>query len=250
MSALLYSGLAGVLQSYTFTYDMKVEVAPADEASAEALGEALGAEMLGLLSMRAAGSGAVQVVDPALSKANMRMDIEMEFAGQTESLHMVVVGDTAWMRLGDKGPWQKMDVGEAGGVAPGIDPNTVLADLDKATDVRWIEESELEGERVHHLRFSFDPSEMDLSSLFAGANLGQLSPEEFQSILEEMIIEGETWLGVGDLLPRQQRLVISTVVPMPEEAGIPEAKLRFVIDVVSRLDNFNEEIIIEPPTEE
>ena len=248
-AALLYSASAKGLQSASFTYDMNMTMAAADEAATKALGPA--AAMLSNLSIKASGTGAMQVIDAAKGLANMRMDMDTEAMGQTFHIQTISVGGTTWTRVGTDGAWQKADIktnGTAGKAATGVDPSNMLLAFDSATDVKWLDDEPLNGEPVQHLGFKIDPAKLNLAGVLQSSQNGKATPEELQAMMENMTINAEAWLGAGDLLPRQEKLTIGWVMPLPGEIGV-KANLKVGMDTLMIFDMINQPVEIKAPTE-
>lgn len=228
---------------------MNMTMAPADDASAKALGPA--ADQLSQVAIKGTGQGAIQVIDPLAGKSNMSMDLEMNAVGQKIMLHMIMVGDTAWVRMGDQGDWQKSDA-KAGASKSlgGMDPKTMLESYRNATKVQFVEDTKLGEEAVRHLHFVVDPSKTDMSSVVNSATAnssGQLSPEDLQAIMKEMTIDVDVWLTAKELQLRQEKMVMSFTMPLPGLPAGVEARLLTKMDLLMRFDKINQPVKIEPP---
>jgi len=235
------------MKSAEFQYDMVMTMEPADEAAEEALGPAAGA--LAGFTMTATGTGAMEILGAAAMKNKMRMQLDMEAAGEQIRMEMVMIEDTVWVRTGEDAEWQMAEADQAGVALPGgMDPNDMLEAFTDATEVEWIEDTELNGESVSHLRFTVDPAKFDMSALTS--TLGEdASAEDIAALLKDMTIDVEVWLTTGDLQLRQQRMLIGMIMSMGEELDNPDARIRMNMDATMRLMNVNEPVTIEPPTE-
>jgi hypothetical protein len=242
LAALLYAGSPDMFKSARFIYEMTMEMGPADDVTAKILGEE-GVAMMQAFGMQASGTGAMQVVDAAAGKTNMQMEIEMGVLGQTMKVETIVIGDSAWARM-NGGAWQKSDDATAGSSAG--DPAAMLETFRAATKVEWLDNKPLDGEAVHHLRYVIDPEKMDLSSMLKSTPgvSDETSAEEALAILKQMTLEGEAWLAASDLSLRQQRMLMTMIVPMPDEE---EARLKVVMNMLMRYTEVNKPVVIEPP---
>ncbi len=250
-AALVYSASAKGLRSATFTYEMNMTMAPADDASTKALGPV--ASVLSNLAIKASGTGAMQVVDAATGRANLRMDISTEAMGQKILVQTLTVSGTTWTRVGTDGAWQKADIKQAGTTAnaqTGVDPSNMFLAFDGATEVKWLDDNPLNGKPVRHLSFSIDPAKLNLAAVIQKSQNGKATPEEIQATMENMTIDAEAWLGAEDLLPHQEKLSIGwvMVMPLPGQAGI-NADLKVGMDTLMVFDKLNEPVEIKAPAE-
>jgi hypothetical protein len=249
MAALLYSSSTGTFRSATFTYEMTMTMKAADEASAQALGKT--AQFLETFTMSATGDGAMQVVDAKAGKANMRMDFDMNVMGQKITIQMVMVDNILWIRTGDEKIWQKTVITsteQAASVMPGgMDPTSMLESFQNATNVQWVEDTTLKGEPVRHLRFAVDPKKLNLDSVLESMSKEEASSEDLKMIMEGMKVDADVWLRAKDLAVRQEKMVISVVVPAPKALDVPDAKLRMDIGMVMFFDKLNEPVEITSP---
>jgi hypothetical protein len=248
-AALVYSASAKGLRSATFTYQMTMTMAPADDASTNALGAA--AAMLSNLAIKASGTGAMQVVDAAKGQANVRMDINTDAMGQKILVQTITVSGTTWTRVGTDGAWQKADVKTGGTIAKtqtGVDPSSMFLAFDGATDVKWLDDNPLKGKPVHHLSFSIDPAKLNLAGVIQNGQNGKATPEELQAMMKIMTINAEAWLGADDLLPRQEKLTLGWVMPLPGNAGV-SANLKVGMDTLMVFDKLNQPVEIKAPAE-
>ena len=162
LGALLYASSGDAMKSAEFQYDMVMTMEPADEAAEEALGPAAGA--LAGFTMTATGTGAMEIVDAAAMKNKMRMQLDMEAAGEQIQMEMVMIEDTVWcapVRMRN-GRWQG---GSGWGGAPGGMDERHVGGLYRRHRSQWIEDAELNGESVSHLHFTVDPAKFDMSAL-------------------------------------------------------------------------------------
>lgn len=247
MAALLYASSAQAMKTAEFEYEMRMTMEAADDAAAEALGAAL--DVLKSFAMTATGSGALEIVDPEGTQNKMRMQLDMKAAGQQMQVEMIMVGDTVWTRAGEDGEWQQSDVEKDQSTVPGgMDPNKMLQSFKDATDAEWIEDTELDGTPVSHLRFTMDPTKFDMSSLTA--TLGEnASAEEIAKMMQDMTIDADVWLTTDELQLRQERMLIGLVMSMADQVDNPDARIRINMDTTMRMLSVNEPVTIEPPTE-
>lgn len=247
MGALLYASSGDAMKTAEFEYDMTMTMEPADEAAEEALGPAV--EILSGFTMTATGTGAMEVVDATGLNNKMRMQLDMEAAGEQIAFEMIMIEDTVWVRMGEDGEWEKAEADQAQSVIPGgMDPNDMMKAFTDATQVEWIEDTELDGEAVSRLRFTVDPAKFDLGSL-AGTLGEDASAEEVEAMLKDMTIDAEVWLTADELQLRQQRMLIGMIMSLGKELENPDARVRMNMDATMRLMNVNEPVTIEPPTE-
>jgi hypothetical protein len=248
MGALLYIGQPGSFKSAEFDYLMTLEMSPADEASAAALGDE--AEMLSDVRMTITGDGAMEVTDPGALKSKMRMNMNLSMAGQQMAMELIMIDQTAWIRVGPDGEWQKVEGEQAMAAIPGgMDPESMLETFQNATDVVWIEDLEIDGEPASHLSFAIDPAKLDLKSLTAMTNQAELSEEEMEQILRDMEPVIDVWVTRADLELRRQRMAFDMIMAFPEELGISDAQLRMAMVMDMQLSNVNQPVTIEAPAE-
>lgn len=245
LEALMYSGEAGLFKTAEFTYTMSLGAKAADEASAEKLGSLL--DQLAAALSQMTGEGALEIVDAGARKVNMRMKLGMDVGGQKFAVETILVDGESWARLGEDQPWQKAE-SSAVAATTGIDPASLVDMVKDATKVEWIEETELNGERVHRLRYTMDPGKMDFSQILQSAT-GELPEETLQAMLEEMNVDAEVWLRASDLQMRQQRMLVTMTMPLPDDAGLGDVKILMTIDMTMAYSKINEPVVIEAPEE-
>jgi hypothetical protein len=247
LGALLYATSGDAMQTAEFEYDMVMTMEPADEAAEEALGPAV--DVLSGFTMTASGTGAMEIVDATALKNKMRMELDMEAAGEQIAFEMIMIEDTVWVRMGEDGEWEMAEADQAQPAIPGgMDPNDMMEAFADATDVEWVEDTELDGEAVSRLRFTVDPAKFDLGSLTR--TLGEdATAEEVEALLKDMTIDAEVWLTTDELQLRQQRMVIGMIMSLGDEMDNPDARVRMNMNATMRLMNVNEPVTIEPPTE-
>lgn len=248
MAALLYTGRPGSFSSAEFDYVMTLEMSPADEASAAALGDDAG--QLSDVQMKITGDGAMEVTDPGALKSKMRMAMNLDMAGQQMAMEMIIIDQTAWIRVGSEGEWQKVEGEQATSAIPGgMDPESMLETFQNATDVVWVGDLEIDGEPVSHLRFAIDPAKLDLASLTAMTDQEELSEQELQEILQDMKPVIDVWITRSNLELRRQVMAFDMIMPFPEELGASGAKLRMAMEMDMQFRNVNQPVTIEPPAE-
>jgi hypothetical protein len=248
-AALLYSTSGKGLKSASFTYEMNMTMAAANDASTQALGPA--AAILSGLAIKASGTGAMQVVDAAKSQVNVRMDINTEAMGQKLLIQTITVSGTTWTRVGTDGAWEKAATktdGTSALIQTGVDPSNMFLGFDGATNVKWLDDKPLNGKPVYHLSFSIDPAKLNLAGVIQNSQNGKATPEELQAMMKNMKIDAEAWLGADDLLPHQEKLTIGWVTPLPGDAGI-SAQLKVGMDTLMVFDKVNEPVEIKAPAE-
>jgi hypothetical protein len=246
-AALMFSSAGEMFKTAEFTYAMTMTMAPADDASKEALGDQ--AAELEDFEMTMNGAGAMDMSDP--DNVKMRMDMDMDAVGQQISIEMVVIGKTAWMKMPGQDEWTKVEDEQALSALPtGITPDQMLKDFESAVDVEWIEDTTLNGEEVSHLRFTMDPSKMDLEALTGSLTQGETIPtEELQEMMKDMKPVTDVWLSRATLQPRAQKMTLDWVMPLPEEASAGGAKLRITMLMDAQYSKVNEPVTIEAPAE-
>ncbi|MCU0508709.1 MAG: hypothetical protein MUC34_09940 [Anaerolineae bacterium] len=246
-AALLYSSAGEMFKTAEFTYDMTMTMAPADDASKDALGDE--AAEIENFKMNLAGTGAMDMTDP--ENVKMRMDMDMSAAGQDISIEMVMIGKTAWIKMPGQDEWTKAEGDQALSTLPtGITPDQMLEDFENAVDVEWIEDTTLNGEEVSHLRFTMDPSKMDLEALTGDAMLGQeMTPEQLQELMKDMKPVVDVWLSKATLQPRGQKMQLDWVMGLPEDANMGDAKLRITMLMDAEYSKVNEPVTIEAPAD-
>lgn len=247
--ALLYASSGKLFRTAEFTYTMTVTVAPADDASAQALGAQ--ASELKNLTMVAAGSGALEVTDPASMKSKMRLDMDVDAAGQKMTMQMVLIDQSAWVKATGIDTWQKVEGEQAKAALPaGMSPEQMLQDFKDAVDVQWVEDVTQGSETISHLRFSIDPSKLDLASLTSGAaGSADLTPEELQAMFKDMQPAVDVWLAKPSLELRGEKMQVDFMTPLPAEANMGDAKIRMTVVMDMQFSKVNEPVTIEPPTE-
>lgn len=248
-AALLYAGGGDKFESAEFSYAMTMTMAPADDASAEAMAEQ--AAIIEDFKMDLKGAGAIEIVDAETGKANMRMDMDLNAAGQQMQLEMIMIGETAWIKMPGQDEWTKVEGEQARTALPtGVTPDQMLEDFKDAVDVQWIEDVTLNGEEVSHLRFSLDPSEIDLEALTGSIVQGQdLSTEELEAMMKDMKPVVDVWLTKSGLELRAQKTELDWVMSLPAEANMGTAKLRILMTMDAEYSKVNEPVTIEPPAE-
>lgn len=246
--ALVYASGANLFKTAEFTYTMGMTMEPADEASRQALGAQ--ADQLKNFLMEAKGSGALEVTGPEAMKSRVRMDMNINAAGQDMQIQMIVIDETAWVKLAGQDTWQKVEGEQATSVAPGMDPEQMLEDFKNAADVEWVEDVTQDGEQLSHLRFTMDPSKTDLSGLTSSiTSSADLSAEELQAMFQNMQPVVDVWLAKPTLELRGEKMQLEWVMPLPEIANAGDAKLRMAMMIDMQFTNVNEPVSIEPPAE-
>ena len=248
-AALLYAGEGKLFKTAEFTYTMSITMAPADDASVKALGEQAAA--LAGAKMEIAGSGAMEVTDPEAGKANMRMDMDMSAAGQQLKLQMVMVDDTAWAKMSGQEKWTKVEGDQAKAALPaGVSPDQMLQDFKNAVDVEWVEDVTRNDEELSHLRFTLDPSKMNLDSLLGTVTQGQeLSQDDVDALVKDMKPVVDVWLTREGLELRAEQMTVDWTMGLPAAANAGDAKIRFLMAMDMQFTKVNEPVSIEPPTE-
>jgi hypothetical protein len=246
-AALLYSSAGEKFKTAEFDYAMTMTMAPADDASEAALGDQA-TEIEGF-KLNLTGSGAMDMTDP--DDVKMRMDMDMTAAGQNMSIEMVMIGKAAWIKMPGQDTWTKVEGEEALSSLPtGITPDQMLQDFENAVDVEWIEDTILNGEEVSHLRFTLDPSKMNLESLTGDAMLGQdLTPEQVQELMKDMKPVVDVWLSKATLQPIGQKMQLDWVMGLPEDADMGDVRLRINMLMDAQYSKVNEPVTIEAPAE-
>ncbi len=246
-AALMYSSGAQLFKTAEFTYTMTMTMSPADDASKEALGDQ--AAELENFKVDMTGAGAIDMTDT--ENVKMRMDMDMNASGQQVSIEMVMIGKTAWVKMPGQDTWTKAEGDQALSSLPaGITPEQMMDDFKNAVDVEWVEDTTLNGEEVSHLRFTMDPSKMDLESLTGSITQGQeLTAEQLQEIMKDMKPVVDVWLSKADLQIRGQRTNLDWVMALPDEANAGDAKIRFVMSMDAQYSKVNEPVTIEAPAE-
>jgi len=247
MAALLYAGQSGAFKSAEFDYVMSLVMEPADEASAAALGDAV--EELTSVEMEITGKGAMEITDPDALEVKMRMDMEFSMAGDQMTMEMVMIGQTAWVRVGGTSDWQKVEGEQATSAIPGgMDPQSMFETFKNATDVQWIEDVELNGQQVSHLRFTVDPAKLDLGAFDSLTNQAEMSQEQFEEMMQGLNPVVDIWLAKDDLGMRREQMALDFVMPLPEEVGAGYVNLRLAMTMDMTFTNVNEPVTIEDPT--
>jgi hypothetical protein len=246
-AALMYSSAGEMFKTAEFTYDLTMTMAPADDASKAALGDE--AAELENLKTEMTGSGAMDRTDP--QNVKMRMELNMNAAGQKLSLEMVGIGQTAWVKMPGQDEWTKVEDQEAlSSMTAGVTPDEMLEGFENAVDVEWIEDTTLNGEEVSHLRFTLDPSKMDLDALTGSLGQGEeISPEDLQAMMKDMKPVVDVWLSRATLQPRGQKMQLDWLMPLPEQANMGDAKLRIIMLMNAEYSKVNEPVTIEAPAE-
>ena len=191
----------------------------------------------------------MDMTDPENIK--MRMDMDMNASGQQVSIQVVMIGKTAWVKMPGQDTWTKAEGDQALSSLPaGVTPEQMMDDFKDAVDVEWVEDTTLNGEEVSHLRFTMDPSKMDLESLTSSLTQGQeLSSEELQAMIKDMKPVVDVWLSKANLQIRGQKTNLDWVMALPAEANAGDAKIRFVMSMDAQYSKVNEPVTIEAPKE-
>ena len=245
----MYSASANGMQSATFSYDMNMTMTPADDASTQALGAAAG--LLSNLGIKASGTGVMQVIDPTKNLANVKMDINTEAMGQKIVVQTITISGTTWTRLGADGTWTKADASTAVTTAKSetnVDPGNMFMAFDSATNVKWLDDNPLNGQPTHHLSFQIDPAKLNLAGMIQGSQNGKATPDQIKAIMNDMTLKGEAWLGADDLLPRQEKVTMGWVMPLPGGTGT-NANLKVGMDTTMVFDKINQPVDIKPPAQ-
>lgn len=247
-AALLYASSGKLFKTAEFTYTTTMTMAPADDASAAALGTQ--ADELKNFKMEMQGSGAMEVTDAAAMKSKMRMDMDINAVGQQMQLQMILIDQTAWVKATGQDAWQKVEGDQVQSLTPGVSPEKMLEDFANAVDVQWIEDVTQGSETVSHLRFTMDPSKLDLGSLTASATgSSDLTPEQVQAMVKDMKPVVDVWLTKPTLELRGEKMTLDFVVPLPEDASTGNVKIRAFMTMDMQFSKVNEPVTIEPPTE-
>jgi len=239
-AAVMYSTDPSRFRRAEFTYKMGFGVKAADDVSAQALGPML--DQIASALSRMSGEGAMEVIDARTGKVNIRMKINMD-AMEVET---VIVDGVSWVRTGPDKPWQKSELISL--TTGAMDPASALAMIKNASKVEWVEETELNGERVHHLRYMIDPSKGNFGKLLT-AGTDTMPKEKLDAIFATMTVDAELWLRAGDLQIRQQRVRVTMPMPLPEEDRLKDVKLMMDIDMLMSYTKVNEPVLIEAPKE-
>lgn len=245
LAAVMYSADPGRFRSAAFTYRMNLGVRPADDASAQALGPSL--EDLDSAAGQIWGEGELEMIDPQTGKANLRMKLNLEMADQTLEIETIIVDGVSWVRTAPDQPWEKADMPTA--TATGIDPSSALAMIKDASKVEWVDEIELNGERVQHLRYTIDPAKANFAELLKPAGSEAVTEEQLDAMFNAMTVEAELWLRASDLQIRQQRVLMTMPLTVPEEVGLEDVSLLMDVDMLMTYDRVNEPVVIEVPKE-
>jgi hypothetical protein len=247
VGALMYAGEGKLFKTAEFTYTMSMTMNPADDASAKALGDQAAA--LAGAKMDITGSGAMEVTDAAAGEANMRMDMDMSAAGQQFKLQMVKIGETAWVKMTGQDQWTKVEADQADGALPaGVSPDQMLKDFKNAIDAQLIEDVTRNGEELSHLRFTLDPSQMNLDTLMGSVTQGQeLTQAELDELTKDMKPVVDVWLTKSGLELRAEQMTVDWTMGLPADVNVGDAKLRFALTMDMQFANVNEPVTIEAP---
>lgn len=248
VAALSYAGNSQLFKTAEFTYTMTMNMAPADDASAKALGAQ--ADQLKGYMFQANGSGALEVTDPSSLKSKMRMDMEMQAGGQGMAFEMVLIDQTAWIKMKGDTSWKKLQAEQAKSVMPGMSPEQLLENFKDAAGVKWVEDVTVDGEQLSHLQFTVDPSKLDLGALSSvGAGSNNITPEQLQSMMKDMKPVVDVWLSKPGLQMRGEKMQLEFNVPLPAEANAGDAKIKLSIVMDMKFSKVNEPVTIEAPAE-
>lgn len=241
--ALNYATDNELVQSLGFTMSMSMTLQPADEEAATALGSAV-AGALQMANFTGSGSGVMQVIDRAADRANMRVTLEGNAAGQDLTIETIVLDDKAWTRVGPGG-WTRSNVETAGSsLLGGIDPLGMEDMLQDAIDVEYIGEEVRDDQSLHHLRVALDPASVDLGAILGTTTASQ---DELRRLLPEASIDSDVWLGVDDLIPRYQDMNMDLVLP-GLALGVGDGRLRMALNISMAFTGINQPVVIEDPT--
>lgn len=246
-AALLHAGRADLFKTGEFTYTMTMTMAPADEASRAALGDQAAELESATVDMQ--GSGAMDMTDP--DNARLRMEMVMDIGGEQVDVSVIAIGPTAWIKAPGQDEWMKLEGDQAASIAPsGLSPEQMIEYFENAVDVEWIEDVSRDGQELSHLRFTVDPSQMDLKDLLTGNPVSEsLSTEDLEAMVKDMKPVVDVWLTRSALELREQQFTVDWVMGLPEEANTNDAKLRIVMTMRARYSNVNEPVTIEAPAE-
>jgi formylglycine-generating enzyme required for sulfatase activity len=249
LAALRYGALPEILQTAAFTLTVAQTLGPANASPAIAAVKPLptaettaGVEISAadLFNFTTLSWGAVRLADPAALEASQQWQAGTRLVF---SLDIVIADDFRWLRFASS-PWEKE--GPLGGVDADTQPlfgmlllpeiRAMVAALGEAATAEWIEETAIDGERVHHLRFR--PRLDGLHPCLLSAGL-LYTPEPLPCDKGTPVVEGEAWLRTEDLTPRQLRLRVT-------QEGI-SAETKVVIDHILQFGDVNRPVQIEPP---
>jgi hypothetical protein len=222
-------------------------MAPADDASAKALGAE--ADQLKGYMFEANGSGALEVTDPNSLKSKMRMDMEMKAGGQGMAFEMVLIDQTAWVKMKGDTNWKKIQAEQAKSVMPGMSPEQLLENFRDAGDVKWVEDVSVDGEQLSHLQFTVDASKLDLGALSSAGAGSNITPEQLKAMMKDMKPVVDVWLTTPGLEMRGEKMQLDFNVPLPAEANAVDAKIKLSIVMDMKFSKVNEPVTIEAPAE-
>jgi hypothetical protein len=223
-------------------------MAPADNASVKALGAQ--ADQLQNFKMEAAGSGAMEVTDPTAFKSKMRMDMDVNAAGQQMNMQMILIDQAAWVKLVGQDSWQEVSASQAQSIVPGLSTEKMLEGFKEAADVQWIEDVTQGTESVSHLRFTIDYTKLDIGSLTSSLTANSnMTPEQLEAMVKDIKPVVDVWLTKPTLELRGEKMQMDFVMPLPAEANAGDAKIRLAMVMDMQFSKVNEPVTIEPPAE-
>ncbi len=117
MAALLYVGQPGLSKSAGARLPHDAEHVAGRRCPRRSAGDE--AELLRDVRMTITGDGAMEVTDPGAAKSKMRMNMNLSMAGQQMDMELVMIDQTAWIRAGPDGDWQKVEGEQAMSAIPG-----------------------------------------------------------------------------------------------------------------------------------
>ena len=249
LAALRYSILPQILQTAVFTLTVAQTLGPVDASPASVTVKPLPTaetaadvkiSTADLFNFTTLSWGTVRLVDSTALEATQQWQAGTKLV---LPLDVVVAGDFRWLRF-PSSPWSKE--GPLGGVDADTQPlfgtlmlpeiRALLAALGEATTAEWVEDTSIDGESVHHLRFS--PRLDGLHPCLLSAGL-LYTPEPLPCGKGTPGVEGEAWLSAENLTPRQLRLRVT-------QEGIG-TETRLVINHTLQLRDINRPVEIEPP---
>lgn len=197
-----------------------------------------------------------------LMEGNIVSPDRMHVAGELEGqkYEMVYIGDKMYERDSETGQWQIQEGRAAQAAlvsmqrfAEGAQTMSIAERLKGLEDIEELPEEVIDGINCVHYRGRIDPLKGLREQLAEESDPKQ--KEGLQQLLEaqeqmEMTVTTEVWIGKGDYLVRQQRVIQSMKAPpggiLDQGTPVPERTI-MTVTVVWRFSDFNEPVEIEAP---
>lgn len=199
------------------------------------------------VNLELTSQGDVELRGPSPQDANMQMEMTLSVLGQEIRTEMVTVNGAHWMRQEGQ-DWQKVpaaSVNLTGGL--GGDPAAALRYLNRAKEVKRLNDDKIDGVDTYHFGFSMNADVLDTPDLLGQlTSAGQLTDEQAKELLESAVLKGQVWVNKADLLPRREMIDMAFEISSP--LGLGEAAVKYNLQMDIGFSKINEPVKIQAPS--